>query len=105
MGFEVDFSDETLWYQENVDDASSNGNNNHTREDRDNNSNGDTNGSTDNNNKKRISRLARDFCKSLLEQDPNKRPTAEVALDHHWLKQHIKKMETQIIINSTNKTD
>merc|ERR1711865_883422 len=104
MGFEVDFSDETLWYQENVDDASSNGNNNHTREDRDNNSNGDTNGSTDNN-KKRISRLARDFCKSLLERDPNKRPTAEVALDHHWLKQHIKKMETQIIINSTNKTD
>ena len=102
--FEVDFSDETLWYQENVDDASSNGNNNHTREDRDNNLNGDTHGSTDNN-KKRISRLARDFCKSLLERDPNKRPTAEVALGHCWLKQHFKRMETQIMINSTNKTD
>ncbi|KAM5534351.1 hypothetical protein V8D89_011944 [Ganoderma adspersum] len=35
-----------------------------------------------------VSDAAKDFVKTLLNPDPHKRPTAEEALNHHWLTSH-----------------
>ncbi|PIL30869.1 transporter [Ganoderma sinense ZZ0214-1] len=35
-----------------------------------------------------VSDVAKDFVKALLNPDPSKRPTAEEALNHHWLTSH-----------------
>jgi len=37
------------------------------------------------------SRAAKDFCSRLLKHDPEKRPTAQEALNHSWMVKHKKK--------------
>ena len=64
---EIDFSDNTLWEQNDDDDVS------------------DENCQS---RKPRISNHARKFCQALLQADPSKRPTAREALGLDWITMH-----------------
>ena len=74
---EVDFTDETLWEQQDV-----------AVEEIDNRDHQDDIGSSNKQKKPKISNSALVFCKALLQKDPRKRPTAREALEFDWITKH-----------------
>jgi len=73
---EVDFSDEHLWEQgiQGI---------NHGNQEQ-----VDAQLQTVNKSKPKISNSAREFCRALLQRDPNRRPTAREALQFDWIVNH-----------------
>lgn len=87
-GLEVDFSEDTLWPQD-AEDINCNDNKDSTvdvNEDEQ----GETDDATSTGKKKarKISKSALQFCKALLQRDPEKRPTARDALQFDWIVKH-----------------